>query len=117
MPKKPIQITPAVMTLHWFLRIIWLVPVSLTGAVPLEITDWSSTGGTTRNKTDQKDEMYLVEPGNKIILKVEAENVRNYEWQVEDQSFTMYRWQHFNPLKWDLVIVVVVVQWLMEITP
>jgi parallel beta helix pectate lyase-like protein len=80
--KKTIRVTPAVMTLHWSLMIIWLVPVSLTGAVPLEITDWSSTGGTTRNKTNQKDEMYLVEPGNKIIFKVEAENVRNYEWQV-----------------------------------
>ena len=44
------------------------------------ITDWSSEGGDTQNKSDAKDRMYLVRPGDKITFSVKAGGADKYVW-------------------------------------
>ncbi|MDY7011203.1 MAG: hypothetical protein SVV80_10705 [Planctomycetota bacterium] len=63
------------------LSVCWLVLATPESAAPV-IKDFSSTGGRTTNKTDPKDLMYLVKPGDKITFSVKAEGVQNYVWQV-----------------------------------
>ena len=46
------------------------------------ILDWSSHGGRVKNKEDERDRMYLVQSGDRIIFQVKARNAREYEWQV-----------------------------------
>jgi len=46
------------------------------------ILDWSSHGGRVKNKEDERDRMYLVQSGDRIIFRVKARNAREYEWQV-----------------------------------
>ena len=55
--------------------------VSVSAAAP-SITNWSSTGGTTTNKDNPQDLMYLVQPGDEITFSVTANEACNYNWSV-----------------------------------
>jgi len=55
--------------------------VSVSTAAP-SITNWSSTGGTTTNKDNPQDLMYLVQPGDEITFSVTASEPCTFNWSV-----------------------------------
>ncbi len=61
-----------------------LVPVGQAFATPV-IKDFSSRGGSPRNKRGPRDRMYLVRPGDKITFSVKAQDARKYVWQVNKE--------------------------------
>ncbi len=46
------------------------------------ITSWSSSGGTTQNKNDAQDIMYLVQQGDSITFSITASGATSYKWYV-----------------------------------
>ena len=49
------------------------------------IEGWSSEGGRTRNKDNNRDIMYLVQPGDRVRFRVTARSATQYKWQVNKQ--------------------------------
>ena len=46
------------------------------------IVRWTSSGGHTKNKDDERDIMYLVKSGDEITFTVRAKGAERYQWQV-----------------------------------
>ncbi|RLI03284.1 hypothetical protein DRO38_02895, partial [Candidatus Bathyarchaeota archaeon] len=76
-------------TIHLFFRVSFVIflvfaGVGVASAVAPSITDWSSTGGTTQNKDNDQDIMYLIQQGDVITFNVTVTGTEpiTYEWQV-----------------------------------
>ncbi|NQU20871.1 MAG: hypothetical protein HQ567_06275 [Candidatus Nealsonbacteria bacterium] len=55
-------------------------PLALAAEPVIEA--WSSQGGRTLNKDDDRDRMYLVQPGDSLTFEVKARAATDFEWQV-----------------------------------
>ena len=67
-----------------FVIFLLFAGVNVVSAAAPSITDWSSSGGTTQNKDNNQDIMYLVQQGDVITFNVTATGTEPiaYEWQV-----------------------------------
>ena len=55
------------------------------GAQPVILVS-SSTGGTTQNKDNDQDIMYLAGQGDALVFGVEADQPVSYEWAVNKST-------------------------------
>ncbi len=77
------------------MTVMSLMPVKFLCAAPI-ITDWGSTGGTTLNKDNVKDRMYLVTANDSLTFTVTVDQAVDYEWQVNKSTGTSINLSTFN---------------------
>ncbi len=65
--------------------LVVLTIVRVWSATP-QISDWSSSGGTTQNKDNEQDIMYLVQPGDVLTFGVTVDQPVSYEWVVNKST-------------------------------
>ncbi len=72
-----------------YLFLLMMITVLISGrvwsAAPV-ITNWSSVGGTTQSKDNNKDIMYLVTQGDNLSFTATVDQTVNYEWQVNKST-------------------------------